>query len=95
VGGLYALAWRGLAARRLRTLLTILGIALGVGVLFASLTTNAGIDRSIERTVSDLVGRADLRVAAFHEQGLSPETVEAIRTTPGVDVAVPALDRRL
>jgi putative ABC transport system permease protein len=95
VRGLSSLAWRSLAARRLRTLLTVLGVALGVGVLFASLATNAGIERSIERTVRDLVGRADLRVEAFHETGLSRRSVEAIRTTPGVDVAVPALERRI
>ncbi len=89
------LAWRSLAARRLRSLLTILGISLGVGVLFASLATNAGIERSVDRTVRELVGRADLRVAAFHESGLSPASVEAIRTTPGVDVAVPAIERRI
>jgi putative ABC transport system permease protein len=92
---LTSLAWRTLRARRLRTLLTVLGIALGVGVLYASLATNAGIERSIDRTVADLVGRADLRIAAFREDGLSAETVEAIRTTPGVDVAVPAVERRV
>ncbi len=95
MSGLTSLAWRSLAARRLRSLLTVLGVALGVGVLFASLATNAGIDRSVDRTVADLVGRADLRVAAFHESGLSRESLEAIRTTAGVDVAVPALERRI
>lgn len=93
--GLAALAWRGLGARRLRTLLTVLGIALGVAVLLASLATNAGIDRSIDRTVADLVGRADLRVAAFQERGLSEATVAAIRDTAGVEVAVPAVERRI
>jgi len=95
VTGLAALAWRGLAARRLRTLLTVLGIALGVAVLLASLATNAGIDRSIDRPVAQLVGRADLRVAAFQERGLSVATIDAIRATEGVEVAVPALERRI
>jgi putative ABC transport system permease protein len=71
-----------------------MGIALGVGVLFASLATSAGIDASIGRTVRDLVGRADLRVAAFQERGLSAATLETIATTPGVAVAVPTLERR-
>ena len=44
MGGLSAYAWRSLAARPLRTLLTIVGIALGVAVLFAALATNAAID---------------------------------------------------
>ena len=95
MGGLSSLAWRSLAARRLRTALTILGVALGVGVLFASLATNAGIERSVDRTVHDLVGRADLRISAFQERGLSDETFTAIRTTPGVSVAVPEIEQRI
>jgi len=94
MGGLTRLAWRSLAARRLRTSLTIVGVALGVGVLFASLATSAGIESSIDRTVDDLVGRADLRVTAFQERGLSAETIATIAGTPGVDVAAPVLERR-
>jgi putative ABC transport system permease protein len=94
VGGLTSLAWRSLAARRGRTALSIVGIALGVGVLFASLATDAGIEASIERTVHDLVGRADLRVAAFQDRGLSAESIAAIDETPGVVVAAPVLQRR-
>jgi putative ABC transport system permease protein len=95
VGGLTSLAWRSLIARRTRSVLTILGVALGVGVLFASLATNAGIERSIDRTVRDLVGRADLRVSAFQERGLSDDTVIRIQTTPGVSLAVPEIEQRV
>jgi putative ABC transport system permease protein len=94
VRGLTSLAWRSLAARRGRTGLSILGIALGVGVLFASLATDVGIDASIDRTVRDLVGRADLRVAAFGDSGLSKGSVAAITSAPGVVVAAPVLERR-
>jgi hypothetical protein len=81
--GLDRLAWRTLAARPLRTLLTILGVALGVGVLSASLTMSAGIEAAVDRTVRDVVGSADLRVSAFLEGGLSDATVQAIRDTRG------------
>ena len=94
MGGLTSLAWRSLAARPGRTLLSIVGIALGVGVLFASLATEAGIDASIDRTVRDLVGRADLRVAAFQDRTLSADSVAAIADAPGVVVAAPVLERR-
>ncbi|HVA85899.1 MAG TPA: hypothetical protein VNF73_06225, partial [Candidatus Saccharimonadales bacterium] len=73
-----------MVSRRLRSLLTVAGIALGVGVLFATLATNAGIDRSVERTVTDVLGRTDLRVTAFQEVGLNPATIRAVATTPGV-----------
>ena len=94
MGGLTSLAVRGLAARRGRTFLSVVGIALGVGVLFASLATDAGIETAIERTVREVVGRADLRVAAFGEAGLSPESVAAIDAAPGVVIAAPALELR-
>jgi putative ABC transport system permease protein len=93
VHGLASLAWRTLRARPVRTALTAVGIALGVAVLFAGLLTNAGIERSIDRTVTDLIGRADLRVSAFRDQGLSAEAVAAVRSIPGVDVAAPVVER--
>jgi putative ABC transport system permease protein len=92
--GLTGLAWRSLWARRARSLLTLAGIALGVGVLFAALATNDGIDRSVDRTVRDLVGRADLRISAFAEGGLADATVGTIRGTAGVAVAAPRIERR-
>ena len=92
--GLDRLAWRTLAARPLRSLLTILGVALGVGVLSASLAMSAGIEAAVDRTVRDVVGSADLRVAAFLEGGLSEATVQAIRDTPGVEIAAPTIERR-
>ncbi len=88
------LAFRSLRARPLRTILSGLGVALGVAVLFAGLATNAGIEASVRTTVRDLVGTADLRVAAFSETGLSATTIGAIAGTPGVAVAAPALERR-
>src|SRR6187397_1270531 len=88
------LAFRSLRARPLRAVLSTLGVALGVAVLFAGMATSAGVDASVRSTVNDLVGRSDLRVAAFGETGLSPETVALIGGTPGVAIAAPALERR-
>src|SRR5262245_14059336 len=91
---LTALAFRSLRARPLRAVLSALGVALGVAVLFAGLATNAGVEASVQSTVRDLVGRADLRIAAFGESGLSPETVADIAGTPGIAVVAPALEQR-
>jgi putative ABC transport system permease protein len=88
------LAWRALAARPLRSLLTIVGTALGVGVLAASLTLGAALDAAVDRTVRTMVGRADLRVSGFLEPGLSPAAVEVIVTTPGVLEASQVIERR-
>jgi putative ABC transport system permease protein len=94
VRGLVRYAWRGLAARPARSLLTILGIAIGVGVLVAALGVSAGLDASIDRTVASMVGRADVRVAAFAETGLSGATLAQVDAVPGVALAAPAIERR-
>ncbi len=94
MGGLSSLAIRSLRARRGRTGLSIIGIALGIAVLYASLATDAGISASIDRTVRDLVGRADLRIEAFGPTGLSPASLAAIEEAPGVALAAPGLERR-
>jgi putative ABC transport system permease protein len=65
-----------------------------VAVLYAGLATNAGIDAAVDRAVGTLVGRADLRVAAFGETGLSDETLAAVTDVTGVEVAAPSFERR-
>jgi putative ABC transport system permease protein len=74
--------------------LSIIGVALGVAVLVASLAVTAGLDASITKTVVAMVGRADLRVSAFTEAGLSPATVTALDAVPGVALTAPAIERR-
>jgi len=88
------LAWRAVAARPLRSLLTIVGVALGIGVLSASLTLGAALDAAVDRTVRELVGKADLRVSAFVEGGLSPISVETISSAAGVTDATPVVEHR-
>jgi putative ABC transport system permease protein len=92
--GLHGLALRGLRARPLRTSLTTVGVALGVAVLYAGLATNAGIGAAVDRAVGSMVGRADLRIIAFGETGLSETTLATIQGTPGVDVAAPSFEQR-
>ena len=92
--GLDRLAWRAVAAQPLRSLLTIVGIALGIAVLSASLTLGAALDQSVDRTVREMVGRADLRVSGFLETGLSQSSIETITTTEGVLGAAPVIEHR-
>ena len=92
--GLTRYAWRSLAARPARSLLTTLGIALGVGLLVAALGVNAGLDASVARTVASLTGRSDLRVSAFAETGLSVATLDKLAAVPGVALTAPAIERR-
>lgn len=91
---LSSFAWRSLLARRARTVLTTAGIALGVGVLFAALVTNAGIEGSAHRTALAIAGRSDLRISALGGATLSAGTMSQIASTPGVSVASPELQVR-
>lgn len=92
--GLVPYAWRSLVARPVRSLFSIAGVAIGVAVLVAALAVTAGLDASIDRTVASIVGRADLRVSAFTETGLSAGTVTALDAVPGVALTAPAIERR-
>lgn len=91
---LSSLAWRSLGARKLRSFLTIVGVALGVAVLFASLSAGATMDAAVDRAASDEMGRAVLRVQALEERGLSPAAVQVAEQEAGVSVAAPALERK-
>ena len=92
--GLVPYAWRSLVARPARSLLSIIGVAIGVAVLVAALAVTAGMDASVNRTVQSIVGRADLRVSAFAETGLSAATAAALDAVPGVALTAPAIERR-
>jgi putative ABC transport system permease protein len=90
-----AVAWRGLAARPLRTALTAVGIALGVAIVAATLIANQAAEETVERAARELLGRADLRVRAFSDEGFTPRSVAALRGLNGVRAAAPVAERRL
>jgi len=90
---LSSLAWRSLGARRLRSFLTMVGIGLGVAVLYASLSAGAAMDSAVDKAAADEIGHADLRVRALEERGLSQATVDVIDHMAGVSVAALALER--
>lgn len=90
---LSALAWRALAARPLRSALAIIGIALGVAVVAASIIVGSASDQALRGATADLLGRADVRLRAFDEAGFGPRAVQALRAQPGVVAASPVSER--
>jgi putative ABC transport system permease protein len=92
---LATLAWRGLTARRLRSALTIVGIALGVALVSGTLLANQAASEAVERAAAEILGKAELRVRAFDPGGFEPRTVQMLRQTPGVKAAAPVAERRL
>ena len=92
---LAALAWRSLAARRLRTTLTVLGIALGVALMTGTLIANQAAGETVRRAAGELFGKAELRVQAFDPAGFTPRAITTLRRLPGVTAAAAVADRRL
>src|SRR5438132_5374341 len=92
---LAALAWRGLAARRLRTTLTVFGIALGVAMVASTLLANQAATDAVRQAAAEQFGKAELRVRAFAPDGFTPRAVQTIRRIPGVMEAAAVAERRL
>lgn len=79
-------AYRSLAERKSRALLTGAGIALGVALLFGSLVTGASSTRGLERYVEELTGTADVLISpvgAFDAQ-LPDGVIATVTTLPEV-----------
>ncbi len=85
------ITWKQWRQHRLRTLLTLLGIALGVAVFFAVRTANVTLLSSLTTTIEKMAGKATLQVVG--NEGGFPEAVwEVVKDTPGVKVAQPVIE---
>ncbi len=85
------ITWKQWRLHRLRTALTVLGIALGVAVYFAVRTANVTLLSSLTLTIEKMAGKATLQVVG--NEGGFPESVwETVKDTPGVHVAQPVIE---
>jgi putative ABC transport system permease protein len=73
------------------TLLTLTGVALGVGVYVAIELSSASLRVSLRRTIDKVAGKAQLEVSAS-EAGVPESTAEAVRAVPGVAAAAPVIE---
>lgn len=76
---------------KLRTLLTITGIMLGVAAHFAIRTANITLTGSLKTTVEKLAGKANLQISAG-EIGFPESVLDTVRDTPGVRIAEPVIE---
>jgi putative ABC transport system permease protein len=90
-GALWLITFKQWRAHKLRVGLTTLGIALGVAVFFAIRTGNATLLDSLRSTVEKLAGKATLQISAG-ESGFSEKVLDAVRATPGVQLAEPVIE---
>jgi putative ABC transport system permease protein len=84
------LSFRNLRSRVQRTLLTAVGIVLGVGIVFGVLTLSNTMSGTFEDLFRRAYGAADLTVtAAGGSGGFDQKVVEEIRGYEGVESAAP------
>jgi putative ABC transport system permease protein len=82
-----------LRARFVQELLAVVGIAVGVALLFASQVANTSLAGSVTSLADGLVGAARLQVIARNPQGFSENMVADVQRLPGVQVVAPVLER--
>ena len=87
-----SLSFRNLGSRLQRTLLTAVGIVLGVGIVFGVLTLSNTMSNTFKDLFSRAYGTADLTVTAAGGSGtFSEKRVQAVRSTQEVASAAPRL----
>ncbi|HKV42944.1 MAG TPA: FtsX-like permease family protein [Blastocatellia bacterium] len=79
--------WR---RHKLRAVIIVVSVAVGVSAYFAMVTTNQTLLASLEATVDRLSGKATLQVTAG-DSGFSEEALETVRFAPGVTAATGVL----
>jgi putative ABC transport system permease protein len=85
------ITWPYVRKHRLRTILTTIGIVLGVAVFVGMHTANQSVLFAFYKTIDRIAGKAELQITAG--EGGFPETVlERVQAMPEVKVAVPVIE---
>src|SRR5271154_2578003 len=90
------IAWRNIRSHKARAFLNALGIALGIGLIFAVLSLSTTLLSSFDALYSSVYGKVDLVVTGAGGQGtLKPSVVNKVSHTAGVKVATPKIQSTL
>ncbi len=81
-------------AHPLQELLALVGIAVGVALVFAVLVANGSVAGSVDQLVRGVTGDAQLQVAARDQHGFDAALARRIAQVPGVRHAAPLVDVR-
>lgn len=81
-----------LRTRIVQELFAVLGISVGVALLFASQVANTSLSGSVDQLTAGIVGQARLQLAARNPQGFDERLLGEAQHLPGVLTAAPVLD---
>jgi putative ABC transport system permease protein len=82
-------------ARLTQELFAVLGIAIGVSLLFSSQVANTSLNGSVERLTNGIVGQMSLQLAARDSHGFEERLLGEVQRLPGVQAAVPVLEQNV
>jgi len=77
--------------QKVRTVIALFGIALGVSSMTSIDIVNTSVIRSLEDSINRITGRAVLQISGA-ESGFSEEMLERVQKIPGVEYAVPVIE---
>jgi putative ABC transport system permease protein len=82
---------RRLRARLVQELLALVGIAVGVALLFAAQVSSVSLRSSMDEVASGSIGRAQLQLEARGPHGFAESLTREIEQVPGVRLVAPSL----
>jgi putative ABC transport system permease protein len=85
------ITWPYIRRHRLRTLLTTVGIVLGVAVFVGMHTANESVLFAFYKTIDRIAGKAELQITAG-EGGFPEDVLERVQAMPEVRAAVPVIE---
>jgi putative ABC transport system permease protein len=80
-----------LHARRVQELFAVLGIGIGVALLFASQVANTSLSGSVAQLTNGIAGNSRLQLQARGPQGFDERVLGEVRRLPGVRRAAPVV----
>lgn len=91
LGGAFQMYLIRLRGRRVQELLAILGIAVGVALLYASQVASTSLSGPVKAINNGLVGRSQLQLLSRGNVGMPSGVYDQVLAIPGVRRAAPAL----
>ncbi len=80
---------------RIQEAFVILGIAVGVALLFASQISSTSLARSVAQLNSQLIGSAQVQLEARGPEGFGEGRLREVRHLPAVQVALPVFEQEM
>lgn len=80
--------------RLVQELLAVVGIAVGVALLFSSQVASTSLTGSVEQLTTGIVGQTRFQLTARGSQGFDEDVLREVQRVPGVKDAAPVLEAR-